>query len=152
MVIKFKDHPEFKPDYTPEQMFKKGIFSNGYFRPIYSTVTNKYYKNDYKKYKCLKNVKPELMNRPFTPYNPLLNYYKKKSGLSLEYWEEHNWIRPQDPRGFVNWYCEFTDGRRSPDDTRQIRRFNNIKIRFGKQKNKSDVIKQALLQWGINWK
>ena len=38
-------HDQFKPDYTPSEMFEQGIFGGTYFRPIYSSVTNKHYKN-----------------------------------------------------------------------------------------------------------
>ena len=37
----FKDHPEFKPNLTPRQIFKMGSFGGTYFRPIYSSVTKK---------------------------------------------------------------------------------------------------------------
>ena len=41
----FKDHPEFTPNLTPQQMFKKGSFGGTYWRPIKSSVTGKTYKN-----------------------------------------------------------------------------------------------------------
>lgn len=33
------------------------------------------------------------------------------------------WIRSIDPRGWMQWYCRFYQGRRTPDDERQIRRY-----------------------------
>ena len=46
------NYPEFKPDYTPYEMFKEGIFQdwNGYWRDIYSNVAKKTIKNDYKQF------------------------------------------------------------------------------------------------------
>ena len=42
---RFKDHPEFTPNLTPQQMFKKGSFGGTYWRPIKSSITGKKYKN-----------------------------------------------------------------------------------------------------------
>jgi hypothetical protein len=160
MVVKFKDRIDFTPDYTPEQMFNLGVFSNGYFRPVYSSVLKKIIKNDYKKYKCLKNVPIKLMTYPFSekgnetelPYKPEFNKYKVKTGTTLEFWEQSGWIvKGTNERGWVGWYCGFYDGKRTPDDERQIKRWKNIKTRFGKRKNKSQIIKQLLLQWAVNY-
>lgn len=48
------------------------------------------------------------------------------SGTSLGYWEKQGWINFIDPYGWVQWYCRFYNGRRSPDDTRQIDRWDKI--------------------------
>ena len=49
-VIRFKDYPEFTPNLTPREIFKLGSFGGTYWRPIYSNVTKKHYKNVHKKY------------------------------------------------------------------------------------------------------
>ena len=36
-------HKQFKPNKTPKQVFRMGAFGGTYFRPIYSSVTNKNY-------------------------------------------------------------------------------------------------------------
>ena len=41
----FKDYPDFKPNLTPREIFLMGSFGGTYWRPIYSCVTNKNYKN-----------------------------------------------------------------------------------------------------------
>ena len=86
------------------------------------------------------------------------------AGSSLLEWEQKDWIVEQDPYGWVQWYCRFYAGRRSPDDKRQIKRWLNYtgpNGRFKKQlinklkaaKAKYDdptispVIRQGLLQW-----
>jgi hypothetical protein len=139
----------FNPDYTPEQMFSMGIFGGTYFRPIYSGITKKNYKDQYKEYGFLENLpKRKVDNGKF---DTSLNKYNVKSGMSLKYWEEHDWIVSQDPYGHVQWYCRFYAGRRSKDDIRQIKRSLKVLIRFGQRKNPSNVVKQALLQWGWDW-
>ena len=35
----------FRPNITPGEVIKKGAFGGTYFRDIYSSVTNKWYKN-----------------------------------------------------------------------------------------------------------
>ena len=49
-TIHFKDYPDFKPNLTPKQMFEMGSFGGTYWRPIYSSITNKKYKNEYKQF------------------------------------------------------------------------------------------------------
>ena len=43
--IVFKGFPEFRPNLTPKEIFSLGSFGGTYWRPIYSEITNKSYKN-----------------------------------------------------------------------------------------------------------
>ena len=63
----FKDHPEFKLNLTPRQMFKLGSFGGIYFRPIYSSITKKNYKNVHKKFpkEWWKNIPDEHLTKDF---------------------------------------------------------------------------------------
>lgn len=146
MVIVFKDRKDFTPDYSPIKMFRMGILGGSYFRPIYSQITGKKYTTDWREFNW-DDIQPNKIRNP--NYDPDLNYYKVKVGTSLEYWEDKGWIREQDPRGWIQWYLRYYEGRRSPDDERQIKRWIGVKQRFGKRKNKSNKIKQVLLEWGI---
>jgi hypothetical protein len=146
-MVYFKDYPYFKPDFTPKQMFEKGIYGGCYFRPIYSTVNNKKYTHDWKKLKCLQNLHPDKFL--LTTYDKTKNCYKVKAGQTLEFWEEHGWIEPIDPRGWIEFYCKFYEGRRSYDDKRQIKRALGVLVRFGQTKM-TPKIKQTLLHWGFD--
>ena len=163
--IKFKDYPEFRPNLTPREMFKRGSFGGYYWRPIYSSVTKKNYKNQHKEFpkSWWKGIPEEWLTSP--KKNKDINKYKVKSGTSLKYWESKGWMKPQDPYGWVQWFCRFYRGRRTPDDERQIKRwlgvagpngrFRKRLINMCKDKGKkyndysvSPVIRQLLLHWG----
>lgn len=127
-VIKFNDYPDFKPNLTPSQIFKLGSFGGTYWRPIYSSVNNKKYKDQYLEFpdEWFQNIPIEHLTTPYDKYNESINKYKVKVGQTLEAWEENGWIEPQDPYGWMQWYCRFYAGRRSTDDERQISRWKKI--------------------------
>ena len=52
---------QFKPNLTPKKMFELGSFGGTYWRPIYSSVTKKKYKNLHKKYSWFKKI-PDHIN------------------------------------------------------------------------------------------
>ncbi len=165
-TIKFSDYPEFRPNVTPSEMFRAGVFGGSYWRPIKSNVTNKQYNSSqYKKYPASwwKGIPEDHLNS--TKCDPKINKYKVKVGTSLRFWESKGWITKYDPYGWVQWYCGFYNGKRGPDDERQIKRWVGIassKGRFRKWlisliKKKSGAwndtsispkIRQTLLQWG----
>ena len=53
----------------------------------------------------------------------IINYFKVKAGQSYEEWRGRGWIHKDDPRGWFEWYCKFSLGRRHEDDDRQIKRW-----------------------------
>jgi len=122
----------FKPDLTPAQIFRAGAFDGTYFRPIYSRVTNKSYKNQHKKYTFLKNIPEYKLTRSLDHADININKYKVHVGTTLEFWEDSGWIRPSHPYGWVQWYCDYYSGKRCDDDERQIKRWIAIN-RFRKR-------------------
>lgn len=162
-VIVFEDYPEFRPNLTPKQIFQLGSFGGTYWRPIYSSVTGRNYKNQHKKFTFL-NIPDSKMTVPWNEYNKEINKYKVKVGQTLEQWEASGWITHHDPYGWVQWYCNFYNGRRCEDNEWQIKRWLGVagpKGRFRKTlinkilKNKSAVndydispsIRQTLQHW-----
>lgn len=148
-LLKGVKDKSFTPDLSPHDMFEAGIFCNGYFRPIYSSLLGKVIKNDYKKYKL--GVSKEKLIIPEEKWDPSNNKYGVKASLPLIEWERKGWIVPEyDPRGWVEWYLNYSSGRRVPDyDDWQIKRWLDVKRRFGAIRNKTPAIKQTLLQWAI---
>ena len=120
-TLMFADWPEFRPNLTPREIFSQGAFGGTYWRPIHSRVTGRDYRNQHKKYSFLARIPEDMMS--CVRYDVEKNKYGARSGTSLEYWEDHNWIVARDPYGWVQWYCEFYGGRRSADDERQIARW-----------------------------
>uniref|UniRef100_K1PYJ8 Uncharacterized protein n=1 Tax=Magallana gigas TaxID=29159 RepID=K1PYJ8_MAGGI len=163
----FPDFPEFHPNMTPKEVLQAGSFGGTYFRPIYSSVTGKQYKDE--AFLELPNDWTEGLNIKkkvtSSKYDEAVNTYKVKCGGSLEMWEESGWIHKQDPYGWFQWYCRFYQGRRSADDERQVGRWlrcagptgrwkNNLIMkcyRGGAQYNDpniSPVVRQTLQHWG----
>jgi hypothetical protein len=163
----FSDHPEFKPNLTPKEVFQSGAFGGTYWRPIHSGVTGKNYKNLHKKYPFLKGIPDSKMTLPYSEYNKSANKYGCRVGSTLEFWESRLWIRPLNPYGWTHWYCDFYSGIRGPDDEYQIKRWlgvagpngrfkrnliNQIK-KAGKKYDSFDIspkIRQVLLHWSVS--
>ena len=47
---------DFGSNITPVKVIKKGAFGGTYFRDIYSSVNNKWYKSSWKEFDELKNI------------------------------------------------------------------------------------------------
>ena len=121
----FEEYPEFRPNLTPREIFKRGSFGGTYWRPIYSSVTGKNYKNQHKKYPSTwwKDIPNNWLTNSWYKYDKSINTYSVKVGTTLECWEEKEWITKYNPYGWVQWYCDFYSGKRGPDDERQINRW-----------------------------
>ena len=152
-AIRFADFPEFTPNLSPKEIFARGSFGGTYWRPITSAVTGKKHKNNHVKYGW--DISPHLLTA--TVYDKSLNKYKTRVGTTLEFWEQKGWIVPRDPYGWVQWYSEFYNGRRTPDDARQIKRWQGVagptgrfKLRLQNMLKKgkdSAKIRQTLQHW-----
>ena len=127
----FSDYPDFKPNLTPKEIFQLGSFGGTYWRPIYSQITKKKYKNMYKHFpedwwEGLITKKSNKLTLDWNNYDKSINKYGVKVGQTLEAWEDKNWISEYHPYGWIHWYCCFYQGERCPDDQRQIDRWMGI--------------------------
>ena len=133
----------FKPQLTPKKMLELGVFGGAYF----GLNTKEYPKSWFNNAKISKN------------FDVNLNRFKVKSGLSRKEWQEKGWIFKQDPLGWFQWYCRFSNGRRIPHvDEIQIKRWNNFKRHVAAIEKNCESIdlncrrrqRQAILQWAYN--
>ena len=133
----------FKPQLTPKKMLELGVFGGAYF----GLSIKEYPKSWFINAKISKN------------FDVNLNRFKVKSGLSRKEWQEKGWIFKQDPLGWFQWYCRFSNGRRIPHvDEIQIKRWKNFKRHIAAIKKNCESIdlncrkkqRQAILQWAYN--
>ena len=138
----------FSPQLTPKQMLELGVFGGLYL------------------YDCQKEFPKAWFRRakvipgnPATDKNdPKLNFFGVGASQPLRVWQKKDWIHPQDPRGWFQWYCRYYLGRRSEDDIRQIKRWQNITRHIAQVKKHcrpGDLScrrrqRQALLHWAID--
>lgn len=83
-------------------------------------------------------------------YNSI--YGKKGPRLaSMRAWPEH-WLDDQDKQGWLQWYENYVDGRRSDQDAKQIDRWKSFKRRHGAQfvTNPTPRRAYALTNWAID--
>jgi len=166
-IKKYKDYPDFTPNLSPKQIFKLGSFGGTYWRPIKSKFFSQELKNQHKKYpkNWWKDTPEKYLTNTWDEYDININKYKVKVGTTLDFWEDKNWIVKSHPYGWVQWYCNFYNGKRSPDDERQIKRWKNLTgpngrfkrslVRLIVKKNTtyndftvSPKIRQTLQHWG----
>lgn len=137
-------HPDFKPELTPKQMLKMGIFGGKYM-----TDCQKEFPADWFKEAKLCHEK----------HDPDLNFFKINASKPLSYWKKKGWIHPLDPRGWFQWYCRYYMGRRLPEeDARQIKRWKAIKRHIAQIKKHCEPgdwacrprQRQAVLHWAYD--
>tara|TARA_X000000368_G_scaffold407263_1_gene386512 strand:+ start:269 stop:778 length:510 start_codon:yes stop_codon:yes gene_type:complete len=151
---------DFTPNLSPKEIIRLGSFGGIYFYDEGGRIDINY--------KEFPSDWFEGLEESFylsKKYNRKINFFKIKSGLSQEEWEEKGWINKQDPRGWFQWYCRYYMGRRTDDDERQIKRWNNfcgekgrwrnyIYSKINKRGTSTDdisfslAIRQSLLHWG----
>ena len=133
----------FKPQLKPKKMLELGVFGGAYF----GLDTKEYPKSWFINAKISKN------------FDVNLNRFKVKSGLSRKEWQEKGWIFKQDPLGWFQWYCRFSNGRRIPHiDGIQIKRWKNFNRHVAAIKKNCESIdlncrrkqRQDILQWAYN--
>ena len=103
--------PDFKPQLTPREMLALGVFGGRYMTDCRGEFPASWFTH------------AQLCS---THHDAKLNYFGVNASQSLATWWRNGWIRPQDPRGWFQWYCRYYMGRRSADDERQIRRWRAI--------------------------
>ena len=76
---------DFGGNVTPVEMIKKRAFGGNYFRNIYSSVNDKWYKNSWKEFHVLKYIDQKYYCSNY--YELSVNKYGVKCGTSLRSWE-----------------------------------------------------------------
>jgi hypothetical protein len=136
-------HPQFRPDLTPGEMLKIGVFGGKYM----TDCTNEFPKIWYENAKLCHEF-----------HDPDLNFFGLNASQPLSYWRKKGWIYHEDPRGWFQWYCRYYMGRRCPDDERQIKRWKAIKRHIAQIKKNCSAgdlscrkkQRQVLLHWAYD--
>lgn len=136
--------PEFKPELTPKQMLKLGVFGGVYMRDC-----TKEFPKDWFTHAKFAEDKADKE----------LNYFKVNASQSLKEWKRKKWIYKEDPRGWFQWYCRYYMGRRiETEDQKQIKRWKAIKRHISAIKNNCPAKehecrprqRQAVLHWAYD--
>lgn len=136
---------DFKPDLTPEQMLKLGVFSGDYFNEVPKEFPADWF--------------DEVFLAERGNPNPKTNYFKVSASQSLRTWQKNGWINEEDPKGWFLWYCRYYMGRRIPEeDDRQIKRWQAMKRHVSQLRvgcRVGDELcqprrRQALLHWAYD--
>jgi hypothetical protein len=136
-------HPEFKPELTPKELLKMGIFGGKYMTDCRDEFPADWF---------------EEAKLCHERHDAELNFFGVNASKPLSYWRAKGWIYHEDPRGWFQWYCRYYRGRRCADDERQIKRWKAIKrhiLQLKKNCVKGDLTcrrrqRQALLHWAYD--
>lgn len=98
--------PEFKPELTPAEMLRLGVFGGKYMTDCQREFPKSWF------------ARAKLSPRG---RDASLNFFGVGASQPLSEWRRKGWIHPDDPRGWFQWYCRYYMGRRMPgEDARQI--------------------------------
>lgn len=138
---------EFRPELTPKEMLRLGVFGGRYMRDCQKEFPKEWFK------------KAKFHKKGLPGHNKNLNFFQVDASQPLAVWQKKGWIYPQDPRGWFQWYCRYFIGRRLPiEDKIQIKRWKAIKRHIAQVKIhclKGDLgcrqkQRQALLHWAYD--
>ncbi len=105
--------PEFRPELTPAKMLRLGVFCGKYLTDCVDEFPASWFAGAKLAAGCR---------------DCSLNYFGVDAGQKLSVWRDKGWIRPDDPRGWFQWYCRYYIGRRLLDeDARQIKRWKAMR-------------------------
>ena len=136
--------PEFRPDLTPKEMLKLGIFCGKYITDCRAEFPASWF--------ARAKLSPSRRDCA-------LNYFGVDASQPLSEWRRKGWINPDDPRGWFQWYCRDWMGRRIPqEDARQIGRWKAMTrhvAQIRKNCEQGDPFcrprqRQALLHWAYD--
>jgi len=135
--------PTFKPELTPAEMLRLGVFGGKYMTDCQAEFPSDWY------------AKAKLCHQF---HDPKLNFFGVNASQPLAIWRNNGWIHPDDPRGWFQWYCRYYLGRRHEDDGRQIRRWRAMRRHLTQLKNNCTPFdfdcrkkqRQALLHWAYD--
>ncbi len=136
--------PRFRPELTPKEMLKLGIFGGKYMTDCKKEFPKSWFKE------------AKLCSEK---HDPKLNFFGVNASQPLSVWRKKRWIYHEDPRGWFQWYCRYYMGRRLPaEDERQIKRWLAIKRHIAQIRkncvrgdwNCRPRQKQAVLHWAYD--
>ncbi|MGY8771660.1 MAG: hypothetical protein ACKVH8_24855 [Pirellulales bacterium] len=136
-------HANFLPELTPQDMLELGVFGGKYMTDCTAEFPQAWFDN---------------AKLCATHHNPTLNFFGVNASQSLKQWQAKGWLYSADPRGWFQWYCRYYQGRRSPDDERQIKRWRAMRRHIAQIKNNCPNFvwscrkkqRQALLHWAYD--
>ena len=135
--------PEFKPQLTPAQMLKLGVFGGRYMTDCAAEFPADWFADA--------KLCPDR-------HDPALNCFGVNASQPLAVWRAKGWIYPEDPPGWFQWYCRYYLGRRGPDDDRQVRRWKAVRRHVAQVQNHCRLgdagcrprQRQAVLHWAYD--
>ena len=105
--------PEFKPELTPKEMLRLGVFAGKYLTDCRAEFPKSWF---------------DRAKLASGRADPSLNFFGVDASQPLSVWRRKGWIHADDPRGWFQWYCRYYLGRRMPDeDHRQIKRWKAMR-------------------------
>jgi len=136
-------HPGFRPQLTPRKMLALGVFGGKYMTDCRDEFPASWFR--------AAKLSPARRD-------PSLNFFGVDASKPLAYWKAKGWIRPEDPRGWFQWYCRYYMGRRCEDDERQIKRWKAMRRHVAQIRlhcRRGDLAcrrkqRQALLHWAYD--
>ena len=137
-------HPEFRPELTPREMLRLGIFCGKYMTDCRKEFPSSWFAG----------ARLATQHR-----DRALNYFGVDASQPLSEWRRKGWLDADDPRGWFQWYCRYYLGRRRPEeDARQIKRWKAMRRHIRQiQRNcePGDLAcrrrqRQALLHWAYD--